>query len=73
MPSNAPPRVARLASQTRALSLATAPPYDLSDGLRTFYDHVLRLDANGELSSTAQLSTVYVAGYAASGDTFGEP
>lgn len=62
-------RVERLVSQSRALSLATAPPYDLTDGLRTFYDHVLRLDANGELSSTAQLSTVYIAGYAASGAT----
>ncbi len=61
-------RVERLASQTRKLSLATTPPYDLSDGLRAFYDHVLRLDANGELSSTAQLSTVYVTGYTAAGD-----
>jgi hypothetical protein len=60
-------RVARIAREARALSLATAPPYDLSDGLRTFYDHVLRLDANGELSSTSQLSTVYVTGYTASG------
>ncbi|MEO3472132.1 hypothetical protein AAFN86_09720 [Roseomonas sp. CAU 1739] len=61
-------RTERLAAQSRKLSLATTPPYDLTDGLRTFYDHVLRLDANGELSSTAQLSTVYITGYTASGD-----
>lgn len=61
-------RTTRVAAQSRALSLATAPPYDLSDGLRTFYDHVLRLDANGELSSTAQLSSTYIAGYGAAGD-----
>lgn len=60
-------RTARAAQQSRALSLATSPPYDLSDGLRTFYDHVLRLDANGELSSIAQLSSVHVAGYDAAG------
>lgn len=61
-------RIRRVVEQARALSLATSPPYDLSDGLRTFYDHVLRLDANGELASTAQLSSVYVTGYAAAGE-----
>ncbi len=61
-------RLGRVAAQSRALSLATSPPYDLSDGLRTFYDHMLRLDADGELQSTAQLSTVYVAGHAAGGE-----
>lgn len=61
-------RVARLGEHSRALSLATAPPFDLAPGLRTFYDHVLRLDPNGELSSTAQLSTVYVVGYDGAGD-----
>jgi hypothetical protein len=60
-------RVARLAEQSRALSLATSPPYDLTDGLRTFYDHVLRLDAAGELQSLAQLSTVYVAAHGPGG------
>lgn len=61
-------RTARVASQSRALSLATSPPYDIAPGIRTFYDHVLRLDANGELSSTAQLSTVYVLGYTGGGE-----
>ncbi|MBR0672161.1 hypothetical protein [Neoroseomonas soli] len=61
-------RTMRLAWQSRALSLATSPPYDLSEGLRTFYDHVLRLDPNGELSSTAQLSTVYATGYTVAGE-----
>lgn len=61
-------RVERIASQAYQLSLATTPPYDLSDGLRAFYDHVLRLDANGELSSTAQLSTVYITGYGPGGE-----
>ncbi|NMJ42096.1 hypothetical protein GWK16_12650 [Roseomonas sp. JC162] len=61
-------RTARLAEQSRTLSLATSPPYDLAPGLRTFYDHVLRLDSNGELSSTAQLSTVYVTGYTSAGE-----
>lgn len=56
-------RTANLAGQSRALSLATSPPIDLTEGMRTFYDHVLRLDAAGELQSTAQLSTVYVAGH----------
>ncbi|MBP0465015.1 hypothetical protein J5Y09_13915 [Roseomonas sp. PWR1] len=60
-------RAGRLAAQSRALSLATAPPIDLVAGMRTFYDHVMRLDANGELNSTAQLSTVYVAGHDAGG------
>ncbi|MBR0682258.1 hypothetical protein GXW74_17335 [Roseomonas eburnea] len=60
-------RTTRLAEQSRALSLATSPPIDLVEGLRTFYDHVLRLDANGELSSTAQLSTVYVIGHTGAG------
>ncbi len=60
-------RAARLAAQSRALSLATSPPIDLVPGMRTFYDHVLRLDANGELNSTAQLSTTYVAGHDAAG------
>lgn len=61
-------RTQRVAAQSRALSLATSPPYDLSDGMRTFYDHVLRLDANGELASTAQLSSVYATGYTATGE-----
>ena len=61
-------RTAQLAEQSRALSLATSPPYDLAPGLRTFYDHVLRLDASGELSSTAQLSTIYVTGYSGTGE-----
>lgn len=61
-------RVARLAGQSRALSLATSPPYDLTDGLRTFYDHALRLDGAGELQSLAQLSTVHVAGHGAAGE-----
>lgn len=60
-------RVTSLAEQSRALSLANSPPYDLVEGLRSFYDHVLRLDARGELSSTAQLSTVYVTGHTAAG------
>lgn len=60
-------RATRLAAQSRALSLATAPPIDLVPGMRTFYDHVMRLDANGELNSTAQLSSVYVAGHEAGG------
>lgn len=58
-------RITRLAGQSRALSLATSPPIDLTEGLRTFYDHVLRLDPAGELQSTAQLSTVYVAAHGA--------
>ena len=61
-------RVQRVANQSRTLSLATTPPYDLSDGMRTFYDHVLRLDGNGELASMAQLSSVYVTGYSAAGE-----
>ena len=61
-------RTARLAEQARTLSLATSPPYDLAPGLRTFYDQVLRLDAYGELSSTAQLSTIYIAGYTGAGE-----
>lgn len=60
-------RATRLAAQSRALSLATSPPIDLVPGMRTFYDHVLRLDGNGELNSTAQLSTTYVAGHDAAG------
>ena len=61
-------RIRSVAEQSRALSLATSPPYDLSGGMRTFYDHVLRLDGNGELASTAQLSSVYVTGYSAAGE-----
>jgi hypothetical protein len=61
-------RLERLTRDTRKLSLATSPPFDLSDGLRAFYDHVLRLDANGELASTALLSIAYVTGYMPNGD-----
>jgi hypothetical protein len=61
-------RTARVAEQSRTLSLATSPPLDIAEGLRTFYDHVLRLDAGGELQSTAQLSTVYVAAHPAGGE-----
>ncbi len=67
-PQECAARTGRLSEQSRALSLATSPPYDLAPGLRTFYDQVLRLDANGELSSTAQLSTVYVVGYTGAGE-----
>jgi hypothetical protein len=62
-------RSEHLAEESRKLSLATSPPYHLSEGLRGFYDHVLRLDAGGEHSSTAQLSTVYVTGYTGAGES----
>lgn len=55
-------RAARVAAEARTLSLATSPPYDLSDGLRSFQDHVLPLDAGGEHRSTAQLSSTDVTG-----------
>lgn len=61
-------RTTRVAWQSRALSLATTPPYDLAEGMRTFHDHMHRLDRNGELASTAHLSTVYVAGYTEAGE-----
>jgi hypothetical protein len=60
-------RTAQVAGQSRAVSLAVSPPLDLAEGLRTFYDQVLRLDARGELQSTAQLTTIYVAAHDARG------
>jgi len=59
--------VAQVVSQARTLSLATSPPYGLADGLRSFYDHVLPLDARGEHRSVAQLSSSYVAGHGPGG------
>jgi len=60
-------RVGRVVEQARTLSLATSPPFDVSEGLRSFFDQTLQLNARGELSSTSQLSSVHVAGHGASG------
>lgn len=60
-------RLFALAAQAHVLSAATSPPFGLSDGLRAFYDHVLRLDARGELSSLGQISASYVAGHDGAG------
>ncbi|MBW6396680.1 hypothetical protein KPL78_02420 [Roseomonas sp. HJA6] len=60
--------IEQVVAQAQKLSLVTTPPHDLLDGLRAFYDLVLRLDAHGELSSTTQLGTVYVTGYGADGE-----
>lgn len=55
-------RVGRVVEQARTLSLATSPPFDVAEGLRSFFDQTLQLSGRGELSSTVQLSSVYVAG-----------
>ncbi len=52
-----------IAEQGQVLSDATSPPVHLSPNLRAFHDNVLRLSANGEARSMAQLSHAYVARY----------